>query len=124
MQGKPVVGALVVLQPTVEATGTPRPTGRTDGEGTFALHTFTGEDGAPAGSYRIGIVAVRSGGEGARNVMEKGAALVTPASSIDPKYADPSRSGLTAEVKPGENTLPEIQLKPAAPVVSKGSGEP
>ena len=44
--GKPLADALVVLRssdPAARAAGTPQPTGRTDQNGRFQLHTYIGE---------------------------------------------------------------------------------
>ena len=109
--GKPVADALVVFQPTSDGggAGVPRPTGRTDAEGKFTLHTYAGADGASAGSYRVGIANAPAHAE-RRDVMRKVAAKPAAAVAIAPRYADPGQSGLTAEVKPGDNDLPAFEI--------------
>src|SRR5260370_23778507 len=67
-KGAPVPSALVVFHPANEPapaaskpgdaapSGPPRPLGKTDSEGKFRLHTYVGDDGAPAGDYAVTVV--------------------------------------------------------------------
>ena len=112
-KGKPLADALVVLRPVnPEDAGVapPQPTGRTDGEGKFLLHTYAGDDGAPVGSYLVGVSAAPAYPE-TRAMMKK----VEPAPksapvSIGTQYADPAKSGLKAEIKAGQNEVPTFHL--------------
>ena len=112
-KGKPLADALVVLHPATPAGGgadSPQPTGRTDPEGKFLLHTYAGDDGAPIGSYLVGVSAAPAYPE-TRSMMKK----VEPAPkaapvSIGTQYADPEKSGLKAEIKAGQNEIPTFNL--------------
>jgi hypothetical protein len=111
-KGKPVADALVILRPVAPASKNPdipQPNGRTDAEGKFQLHTYLGTDGAPAGSYLVGI-SVSSEFSETRNVMQKGSATKPAPNVLGTRYADPARSGLKAEIKPGENEIPPFDL--------------
>jgi hypothetical protein len=117
-KGKSVPGALVAFHamnapaPSKpgegESTGPPRPTGRTDAEGNFKLHTYVGEDGAPVGEYKVTIAY--SGSSETRNVMAKDTSKALNI-TLPPKYADPEKSDLKASVKDGDNTIPPFDLK-------------
>ncbi len=114
-RGKPLADALVVFHPASSADsprsktgeGPPSPTGNTDSEGKFSLHTYIGNDGAPIGEYKATVALARTGE--IRNVMAK----ETPKPiviSVPAKYGDPAQSGLTATVKSGDNTLEPFDL--------------
>ncbi|MDR3623325.1 MAG: hypothetical protein P4L85_28590 [Paludisphaera borealis] len=112
-KGKPLSGALVTLKPSVEVADVPWPTGRTDAEGKFRLHTYADGDGAPAGAYKIGVKTSPSAPEN-RSFLQKVEAK-TPSkgglsASAAARYADPENSSLTFEVKPGDNEIPTINL--------------
>ena len=81
-KGKPVPDALVAFHPAGAApaaskpgdgppAGPPRPTGKTDAEGKFKLHTYVGDDGAPAGDYQVTVSF--AGSAETRNFMAKDA---------------------------------------------------
>ena len=115
-KGKPVGNALVVFRPVGASNpkvgDTPQPTGRTDGDGRFELHTYLGNDGAPAGSYTVGISVAPAFNE-ARDVFKKALEKTRPKPERDllgTRYADPAASGLKADVKPGENELRPFDL--------------
>src|SRR5580704_13649166 len=79
-KGKPLPEALVVLRP-VEPAGKDSslhpPTGRTDPEGKFQLHTYVGDDGAPAGSYLVAISISPAYSE-TRDLMKNATATAAP----------------------------------------------
>ncbi len=119
-QGKPLAGALVVFLADPKPADTmPRPVGKTDGDGRFKLHTYLGEDGAPAGKYRLSISLPKRSGE-AGGLASKNADTGAPADPIGDRYFNAETSGLTAEVKPGDNELPEIDLKEGGSKAPKG----
>ena len=115
-KGRPMAGALVVFHPSAASSGSDeagpggavRPTGRTDLEGNYKLHTYVGDDGAPAGDYRV-TVALGSASE-SRDLMSKDASR-TIVVMLPPRFSDPARSGLGATIKAGENTVPPFDLK-------------
>jgi hypothetical protein len=109
-KGKPVADALVVLRPVASKDpDVPQPNGRTDAEGKFQLHTYLGTDGAPAGSYLVGV-SVSSEFSETRNLMQKGSATKPAPDVLGTHFADPAKSGLKAEIKPGENEIPPFEL--------------
>ncbi|WP_165226044.1 DUF4198 domain-containing protein [Aquisphaera insulae] len=122
-KGKPVANLQVTFRPAAAATAgagassrtadVPTPTGRTDADGKFQLHTYLGSDGAPAGSYLVGIAPASSPTE-TRNVMQKVQPDPTSRAAMDAirgHYSDPDRSGLRAEIKEGDNEIPAFALK-------------
>ena len=66
-------------------------------DGTFRLSTHKPNDGAPAGEHKVLILEDR------KNANAEGT-LLAPA-LLDPRFADLKKSGLTATVKPGANTI-------------------
>lgn len=120
LDGKPIEGANVTFYPDTgetagagaqqkKADGPGRPaTGTTDKDGKFTLKTFEPGDGALPGKYKVAIIKKEvtgfladkdglSGGIAPEGVKENWI--------IPPKYADPNKSGLTAEVKSGMQPL-------------------
>ena len=86
LDGKPVAGGTVLLLPKER-----RPAlGHTDRNGRFTLSTFEEGDGALPGTYRVAIILIRE--------REGKTEWIVPK-----KYADPKTSGLSVEVRPGEN---------------------
>lgn len=109
-KGKPVPNASVSFSP-VEGTGRAA-TGITDGNGRFALGTFSRSDGAMIGKYRVSVIA--RGPERAPKPGEVGSGMpgeMMPGDPLIPtKYFAPDTSGLTFEVKRGSNRA-DFELK-------------
>jgi hypothetical protein len=117
LDGKPVADALVVFHASASPTKSdiPRPTGRTDSQGHFVLHTYAAYDGAPAGHYRVAITISPAPADTA-DLLERAAKKETIKATPDHiknRYGDPTRSGLEAEIKPGDNRLTDFALKAA-----------
>lgn len=93
---KPLAEAVVTFHPK-DATGRLL-SATTDAEGRFRLTTTVTNDGAPAGEYGVSV-ALREKRKDGDDEVRNGRNL------LPPRYADPKTSGLTATVKPGENTL-------------------
>jgi hypothetical protein len=97
-RGQPLPDAAVTFYPSQGRHAA----GLTDAQGTFFLSTFNPKDGAPAGTYQVGITEA---------VLETPPMPGTGGPELQPKpprfparYTDPNQSTLTAEVKPdGEN---------------------
>lgn len=106
--GKPFKGLTVVLRP-VDKTNFKRqeiPQGITDENGKFSVHTYTTNDGAPAGDYKIGIALMQPlDDEGGDQVKRDPNQPIVPI-----KYADPETSGLKATVDKKATVLPTIEL--------------
>ncbi len=98
---KPVAHAQVVFHPVGGGSAeTLKPRGKTDANGEFTLTTYDGNDGAPAGEYRVTVelwaTPRLSGG---------------PENQLPPKYADPAKSGFTATVNAGPTELQPFVVK-------------
>lgn len=92
---KPVANATVIFHPT-SGTGPQviKPRGTTRADGTFALTTYDGHDGAPAGEYRVTVEQWLAGRP------DEG-----PISRLAARFANPATSGLTATVTAGPTEL-------------------
>ena len=98
---KPVANALVVLHPVGE-TGPDavKPHGTTNADGAFTLTTYDGNDGAPAGEYRVTVtqfVTLRPD--------------AGPEDQLKGKYATPEKSKLTATVDKAPTVLKPIEVR-------------
>ncbi len=142
LNDKPVVGAQVVFHPTngmrVPDDLPMYPNGRTDKEGRFQLTTYVGNDGAPAGSYKVVIIWPDNATETRPESEEDDGKLLdkmpdrskpknrniqheSQAGSVGldddaedrlkGKYASPDVTPLEVEVKAGGNQLAPFVLK-------------
>jgi hypothetical protein len=100
--GKPVEGATVVFTPASWRLdpGTSNPAGLTGPDGRFKLTTYTKDDGAPAGKYRITVV---------KKVPSTKGGMFAP-NPLPEKYAGLNTTPLEVEVQEGKNELPAIEL--------------
>lgn len=110
-KGQPVEGASVILSP--EGGATPAATGKTDGSGQFTLSTSAG-DGVVPGKYKVMVSKTETTTE---EIPESDPRYgsVTPKTTVKDhlpaKYKDPAKSGLTVEIRDGEdNVLPPFEL--------------
>jgi len=104
--GKPLTSGRVVLmhpEKSLEFEGA------IGSDGSFSIKGSQG-DGAPEGAYKVRIEpdSTKSADNSKGAARRKLANLPFPA-----KYADETTSGLTATVKPGDNTLEPFKLVPA-----------
>lgn len=53
--GKPAVGAIVILHPADPASAPIKPRGKVKADGTYRLTTYDTGDGAPAGAYAVTV---------------------------------------------------------------------
>lgn len=92
-------------------------TGTTDGAGTFKLSTYTQDDGAPVGLYKVTVAP-----GGAEPVeIEEGVLAPQPEegegggggpkSPVPAKYPDPQKTDLTADVKESGTNQFSFDLK-------------
>ena len=87
--GKPAAFATIVFHPA-KPDGV-KPHGSVGADGSFQLTTYAGNDGAPAGSYRVTVELWLAGKDGE-----------TATSRLPAKYAQPATSGLTATIGTGK----------------------
>ena len=114
LAGEPLAKATVSFQPDGKGNGA---AGITDDGGTFTLSTFAAKDGAVPGKYKVTVTKVddtASGGDmtatGYAPPTESSAAS-KPKSVVPEQYADPAKSGLTAEVAAGAANTFDFELK-------------
>lgn len=98
--GRPVAGANVYFHPLNATADTPKPRGTTDASGVFLLTTYDGNDGAPAGEYKVSLERWVTTNPDAG-----------PVNQLPPRYADPDQSGFKATVSAGPNDLQPFQIK-------------
>lgn len=101
VDSKPQAGLIVQLKPKFDWKNEklPLPHAVTDAEGVFLLETLSTGDGAPAGEYEVAITSPSSEGLGRISDV------------IGNRYADASKSGLTAKIAESETVIPNFQLK-------------
>jgi len=75
------------------------PQALTDDDGRFVLSTYTMQDGAPAGEYRVTVEWPTSLGKN------------PGPDKLGGKYAKRETSGLTARIEKGNNVLPAFDLR-------------
>jgi len=102
LDGKPAEFASVVFHP-VASSGPEavKPHAKVRADGTFALTTYDGGDGAPAGDYRVTVELWLAGQRSDE----------PPSNRLNAKFASPETSQLTATVNAGPTTLETIALK-------------
>ncbi|MBR0225700.1 MAG: carboxypeptidase regulatory-like domain-containing protein [Thermoguttaceae bacterium] len=105
--GSPVEGATVALLSQTTGGRTWNLTGVTDATGKLVLRTDGNWDGAPAGSYNA-IVTKEIGVSDAPTEKGGSETLKSITRYVDEKYNNPKTSGLTVEIKEGDN---QIELK-------------
>jgi hypothetical protein len=101
-QGKPPVGAQIVLHPVQAAdTSDVAPSGVVGSDGSFTISAYDPGDGAPEGDYVATI-------QWYKFVKEQGGA----GPNVIPKeYSSPATSPLKVSVKGGPTTIPLIAIK-------------
>lgn len=110
--GTPVADATVALRPAGGGNTQWNVTGTTDAQGKLVCKTNGNWDGAPAGSYEAMVMKevvemeepTEAGGSGA---------IKSRTNCVDTKFANPKTSGLTVEVKEGDN---QVELKVGEPI--------
>ena len=102
IDGKPAEKATVVFHPVGKSgADAVKSRGQVGADGTFTLTTYSGNDGAPAGDY---VVTVQLWAAGVRSDE-------SPSNRLNPKFATPETSGLSATVLAGPTTLETIALR-------------
>lgn len=98
---KAVPNATVVFHPVGgDGQDAVVPRGTTGADGSFTLTSYDGNDGAPAGDYRVTVVQLLAGRP------DEG-----PSNRLNAKFAKPESSGLTATVNAGPTDLKPFDVK-------------
>lgn len=97
LDGTPVTAGHVTFSSESGQTAT----GKIESGGTFQLKTSTDSDGAVPGKYKVGVFVVGKKPMGDED----------PVSAAPAKYANPTTSGLSYEVKKGEKNEFTIPLR-------------
>lgn len=108
VNGQPVAGAQVTLLGLAEELKgplAPIPFGTTNDQGEFVLRSYDPGDGAPAGDYQVKIVWPENPPPGADTEMYQAK------DQLKGRYSDPAKSGLTATIAQGKNSLPPFELR-------------
>ena len=105
-RGKPLAKASVVFH---HDGGDASAVATTDAEGRFTLTTYTKDDGAPVGKYRLTVATV--------DTVEVEPGVLAPLSAEGPRsglpaaYANPATSGLVIEIPDAGNPNITVELK-------------
>jgi hypothetical protein len=103
-KGRPIAGAQITLVPEdADVPESVRPRAVTMQDGTFQLGTYSSQDGAPAGAYKVLVVwhpLDKSRGEPVRGPNR-----------LPAKYVNADTTDLVLEVPDSESILPEIELR-------------
>lgn len=105
--GTPVDGATVILLPADGGNSKWNLAGVTDAQGKLVLKTNGNWDGAPVGSYKASVTkevvveAAEANADGSRDIE-------SCTRYVDQKFNSTDTSGLTADIKDGDN---KIELK-------------
>lgn len=99
---QPAPGAMLVLHPVGGGYDAERPRATVAADGSFALTTYDGQDGAPAGEYIVTAQWYASANKDAPG----------PWPNILPsKYASPESSDLRVQIAAAPNELPPIVIR-------------
>jgi hypothetical protein len=105
VKDKPAEGAVIIFRPQQDndpatwSAGFPRANVGPDGK--FAVSTYAENDGAPAGDYALGITwAMPNPKNEEESLPDK----------LGGRYADPTKSKITAKVEARATDLPPIRL--------------
>jgi hypothetical protein len=102
-QGKPPVGAIVVLHPLDDPSPTAvRPRATVDDNGTVVFSSYERADGAPAGEYAVTVSLW----------TEPSPTSPEPRNLLPAKYASPATTDLRVRVESRATELPPIELVP------------
>ncbi|HEX4415572.1 MAG TPA: carboxypeptidase-like regulatory domain-containing protein [Lacipirellulaceae bacterium] len=108
VQGKPAEGARVTFYRADEGANRPGmaiPSGEVDSSGVYHLQAYLPGDGAPAGDYRVAVTWLEPVPAGVKPET------ITRQDRLGGRYADPSKSKLTAKVESGGGEIPAFDLK-------------
>jgi hypothetical protein len=94
-EGKPPVGATVILRPAAEEARTVSPQGKVAADGSVVFTTYESGDGAAAGDYVL--TAFWFKGDGPPNLLPE-------------RYRDPETSKIPVHIEPGPNDLGQVKL--------------
>ena len=108
VRGVPAEGARIVFYPVSEELkkhGMPVPDGITDAQGIFKLKSYTVDDGAPEGEYKVGVVWLE------QLPPDADSDVVQPKDRLAGRYSDPQKSKLTAKIAKGGGEIPPFELQ-------------
>jgi hypothetical protein len=105
LNGQPLAKGTIIF----ETPGQRPATGRIENGQIVEVTCYTTGDGVPVGSHKVAIAATDEAASAVvanpGDAKAPGANYMTGKSLIPAHYNDPSASGLTAEIKRGENVL-------------------
>lgn len=103
-KGKSIENAeLTLFTLDQSAPDTVRPKGKTGADGKFVLGTYTQNDGAPIGKYKVTVVR--------NEISVSRDTIVAKPNDLPQKYANLSSTDLEVEITAGQNELPAIILR-------------
>ena len=103
-EGRPAVGAIVILHPADPAAAPVKPRGKVGTDGSYRLTTYDTGDGAPAGEYVVTVYWPKPPKAG-DPVTDDGPDILVG------KYLRPEQPAARVTVTSGDNRLDPITLK-------------
>ena len=106
VDGKPLEQGTIIF----ETPGARQATGRIEAGKIVSVGTNTENDGVPVGAHKVAIQAVEASTASAAtstpgDASAKSLSSMSSKSLLPARYGDPNTSGLTAEIKAGENEV-------------------
>ncbi|MHB8866800.1 MAG: hypothetical protein ACYC6N_30935 [Pirellulaceae bacterium] len=102
--GKPIPGALVVFHPVHGSASTSPPAqGTVRDDGTFELTTYTANDGASPGEYKVTV-------EWRRLIEDYGDVRIGP-NVLPERYSRPTTTDFMVRVAEGSNRVPPLHVR-------------
>ena len=108
LQGKPLTGGTIKMEGGPAQIALMAPIGE---DGSYAMQTYEA-DGLPPGSYKVAISSQRIAAGDLGVLVTDAQKAPPPTVNIPKKYASVETSGLTADVKPGDNPPFNFDLTP------------
>jgi len=103
-EGKPIPEAAIFLHPVGAKTPPfPRPRAVVRSDGTFVVGTYTKDDGAPPGEYKVTVQWFQRIGTAGNDLL--------PINLLPPSYGNAETSDLSVRIQEGETATLVLQLK-------------
>jgi hypothetical protein len=109
-QGKPAVGAKIVLIPLSGRSDGLQARGEVGPDGTFQLTTYAPDDGAPVGEYAVAVRWYPKRPSHAQDEDGRPPLRGSLPDLLGNRYSDPRTSGLKVRIEPGVSELPVFNL--------------
>lgn len=107
VDGQPLTAGTVTFFPKTGRSAR----GAIQSDGSYVLSTYSDDDGAQPGLHKVTITAAAKGGSAEPNFDKDNVRPSIRELPFPPRYSNPSASGLTFEVKAGEDNQADFNLE-------------